>query len=563
MATTNFVWRLTEEQIAHASNQFRQLDGGTGFLTGDQVKDIFQASSLPMGDLSQIWTLSDYNNDGKLTEKEFTVAKFLIYARSCQQNLPEKLPESLYSFLSTQSLSDIPTTALGSQGGYRNIPASALGSQGSSANKDKWVISPQQLMKYKENFDAAKDETGTVSGGAALNLFKQSSLANDVLGAIWTLADVNQDGNLNEQEFAIAMHLIHYKMAGGEIPTQLPPSLLASLKLVGPSTAIIAPPQPALVIPEIHLPDINISVTIPSLPQLDISPINPYPLSELSDKFGIPDIIMTAYDPSVDIQRTQSEVQTSAVAQQVLDQAEPELKNLNLKLESLSVLQRNLQDKSVALSNQLSLADSQRVQILSLVQDYINQLEQVEHELQHQYQDLVQLKNNLESYSSMGVGDVNSLRMLRTQLTQEQTELTTQLDAIREEKTRTFAELDITRKETERICAETAQMPDTSSITHSMAAMTLFNQPENNLLGPTVNMNTLPQYSGYVDPRHGLPGGLPAYTSVPMPPPEDQEIGKRRVEPKKTTDKKSRDKTTSGPANDKIKKDKDKKKKKK
>jgi len=130
----------------------------------------------------------------------------------------------------------------------------------------------------------------------------------------------------------------------------------------------------------------------------------------------------------------------------------------------------------------------------------------------------------------MGVGDVNSLRMLRTQLTQEQTELTTQLDAIREEKTRTLAELDITRKEVERICAETAQMPDTSSITRSMAAMTLFNQPEN-ILGPTVNMNTLPQYSGFVDPRHGLPG----YTGVTMAqPPEDQEGEiKRRAEPKK------------------------------
>jgi hypothetical protein len=535
------------------------------FLTVEQVKDIFQQSNLPIGDLSQIWTLSDYNNDGKLTEKEFTVAKFLIYARMTKQNLPDKLPEALYSFLvSSQSLSDIPTTALGSQSGYRNIPASALGSQGSSAGKDKWVISPQQLMKYKEHFDhQVKDETGGVSGTTASALFKQSNLSNDVLGQIWTLADVNQDGNLNEQEFAIAMHLIHYKMAGGEVPSQLPPSLLASVKL-GPSTAIIAaPPQPALVIPEIHLPDITISVTIPSMPQLDISPINPYPLSELSDKFGISDIIMTAYDPNIDIQRTQSEVQTSAVAQSVLDQAEPELKNLNLKLESLSVLQRTLQDKSVALSNQLSLADSQRVQILTLVQDYHNQIEQVEHELQHQYQDLVQLKNNLESYSSMGVGDVNSLRMLRNQLTQEQTELTTQLDAIREEKTRTLAELDLTRKEVERICAETAQMPDTSSITRSMATMSLFNQPEN-LLGPTVNMNTLPQYSSFVDPRHGLPG----YTGVTVAQlPEEQETEiknrERRVDPKKATDKKSRDKTSSGPANDKIKKDKAKKKKKK
>jgi len=240
-------------------------------------------------------------------QRKFTVAKFLIYARSCQQTLPDKLPDALLSFLSGHSSSivgyDIPAAALGSQSGIRSIPASALGSQGMST--DKWSVGAQQLAKYKENFELAKDEPNVVTGAAALNLFKKSGLPNDVLSAIWTLADVNQDGNLNEAEFAIAMHLIHYKLAGGDIPPQLPTSLLSSVKLAGGAIVPVQPPQPALTIPEILLPDITITVSIPPVPQLDISPINPYPVSELADRFGISDIIMNVYEPHHDIQRTQ------------------------------------------------------------------------------------------------------------------------------------------------------------------------------------------------------------------------------------------------------------------
>jgi len=54
----------------------------------------------------------------------------------------------------------------------------------------------------------------------------------------------------------------------------------------------------------------------------------------------------------------------------------------------------------------------------------------------------------------MGVGDVNSLRLLRTQLTQEQNDLNSQSEMIREEKNRVLAEIERTRKETERINEE-------------------------------------------------------------------------------------------------------------
>lgn len=42
------------------------------------------------------------------------------------------------------------------------------------------------------------------------------------------LADINKDGHLTRDGFAIAMHLIHGKLAGKEVPKSLPPSLIAS-----------------------------------------------------------------------------------------------------------------------------------------------------------------------------------------------------------------------------------------------------------------------------------------------------------------------------------------------
>jgi len=247
------------------------------------------------------------------------------------------------------------------------------------------------------------------------------------------------------------MHLIHYKLAGGDIPTTLPSALLSSVKLGAGSTA---PPLP-LNIPEIILPDITISVSVPPVPMIDSSPVNPYPTSELADKFGVAEVIMNFYDPNYDIQKSQTEISNSTVAQQVLEKLEHETKTFNLKLESLGVLHRGLQDKSVSLSNsQLQLAESQRQQIYSLFQDNSNQLEQLEQELKQQYQDLVSLKSNLDNYSSMAVGDVNSLRLLRTQLSQEQNDLNSQSEMIREEKNRALAEIERTRKETERINEE-------------------------------------------------------------------------------------------------------------
>lgn len=58
----------------------------------------------------------------------------------------------------------------------------------------------------------------------------KSKLPNSVLAKIWKLSDVDRDGFLDKDEFALGMHLINVKLKGGDIPLQLPEHLVPPKK---------------------------------------------------------------------------------------------------------------------------------------------------------------------------------------------------------------------------------------------------------------------------------------------------------------------------------------------
>ncbi|PSN35086.1 EH domain-containing protein 1 [Blattella germanica] len=58
----------------------------------------------------------------------------------------------------------------------------------------------------------------------------KSKLPNVVLGKIYKLADVDQDGLLDADEFAVMMHLISVKLEGYDLPTELPVHLIPPAK---------------------------------------------------------------------------------------------------------------------------------------------------------------------------------------------------------------------------------------------------------------------------------------------------------------------------------------------
>ena len=78
---------------------------------------------------------------------------------------------------------------------------------------------------------------GKISGSAAKTELVKSKLPNQVLGKIWKLSDIDQDGQLDMDEFALSMHLVSLKLDGHEIPSELP------LHLVPPSKVGINNPN--------------------------------------------------------------------------------------------------------------------------------------------------------------------------------------------------------------------------------------------------------------------------------------------------------------------------------
>ncbi|KAG0211949.1 actin organization and endocytosis protein, partial [Mortierella sp. NVP41] len=90
-----------------------------------------------------------------------------------------------------------------------------------------WAVSREEKAQYDQIFSAWDlDHSGYISGERAREIFGSSGLPPTDLGLIWALADPNNHGKLNKDEFAVAMHLVYRKLNGGDIPPVLPDDLV-------------------------------------------------------------------------------------------------------------------------------------------------------------------------------------------------------------------------------------------------------------------------------------------------------------------------------------------------
>ncbi|KAI5709144.1 hypothetical protein M8J76_011196 [Diaphorina citri] len=92
-----------------------------------------------------------------------------------------------------------------------------------------WIVNKDR-HKYDSIFSSLNPVDGKVTGANAKAEMVKSKLPNSVLGKIWKLSDVDKDGFLDADEFALAMHLIQVKIGGYDIPTELPDHLVPPSK---------------------------------------------------------------------------------------------------------------------------------------------------------------------------------------------------------------------------------------------------------------------------------------------------------------------------------------------
>ncbi|EIW60637.1 uncharacterized protein TRAVEDRAFT_146188 [Trametes versicolor FP-101664 SS1] len=277
-----------------------------GLLSGEKARDVFVKSKLSVDKLSQIWNLADTKNRGSLDATDFTIAMYLIQASMSGQlkSLPASLPHFIYDQATNgvvpqatggsghispsltggfpggsvqpqytgQALSSIRPQMTGQT--YSSIQPQMTGQmmstptapplparsaapstsssafpflqQQSTGATPQWDVTPQEKVNADRIFDTLDtSKRGYIEGDVAVPFMLQSKLPEDVLAQVWDLSDLNNDGRLTRDGFAVAMHLIQGKLAGKDVPSSLPVSLVPPA-MRGSGSALAAPSQPAV-----------------------------------------------------------------------------------------------------------------------------------------------------------------------------------------------------------------------------------------------------------------------------------------------------------------------------
>lgn len=157
--------------------------------------------------------------------------KFHVFNPKLIQRVDRMLAEEIATLMSMISLEESrqtidPAVKGGAFDGLTKSPFGVGYGEGANAGQDapEWIVGKDKY-KYDEVFYLLNPVDGKITGAAAKQEMVKSKLPNSVLGKIWKLADVDKDGMLDMEEWALANHLIRVKLEGNELPAELPTHL--------------------------------------------------------------------------------------------------------------------------------------------------------------------------------------------------------------------------------------------------------------------------------------------------------------------------------------------------
>lgn len=200
---------------------------------GDIYTTIERDHGISRGDFPNIKRMQE-----QLMQQDFT--KFHQFRPRLVEQVDSMLANDIARLMEMIPLEDQNNTNERSnvEGGafeaYNDSPFGFGCGEGADAGKGEheWIVG-QEKYKYDEVFTKLNPVNGKITGAAAKAEMVRSKLPNSVLGKIWKLADVDRDGMLDTDEWALANHLIQIKADGHDLPTELPDHLIPPSKKNG------------------------------------------------------------------------------------------------------------------------------------------------------------------------------------------------------------------------------------------------------------------------------------------------------------------------------------------
>ncbi|KAF7800253.1 hypothetical protein EIP86_011500 [Pleurotus ostreatoroseus] len=224
---------LTAADRAKFVNIFYNSGPENGVLSAQRARDVLLRSKLPLSTLGQIWELSDTQQRGALDAPAFCVAMYLV--QGCMSGAIAAIPPTLPPFLYAEAAQAAPGFVPAPSPSPASAPVPIPVQQSSSTSgtgmpvpgTQPWTVSPEVRASADAFFEVLDERgAGFLDGEAARSHFMQSGLPQDAAAQVWRLADVDADGRLSRDEFAVALYLIQSRESGQELPPVLPASLV-------------------------------------------------------------------------------------------------------------------------------------------------------------------------------------------------------------------------------------------------------------------------------------------------------------------------------------------------
>uniref|UniRef100_A0A4W3JQ13 Epidermal growth factor receptor pathway substrate 15 like 1 n=1 Tax=Callorhinchus milii TaxID=7868 RepID=A0A4W3JQ13_CALMI len=161
----------------------------TGKVGPHEAALFLKKSGLSDVTLGKIWDLADPEGKGYLEKPGFYVALRLV---ACAQNGHDVSLSSLNVTLPPPKFHDTSSPLL-------IVPPST---------EMHWAVRPEEKAKFDGIFESLTPLNGLLSGDKVKPVLMNSNLPLDVLGRVWDLSDIDKDGHLDKDEFAVTLNWV-------------------------------------------------------------------------------------------------------------------------------------------------------------------------------------------------------------------------------------------------------------------------------------------------------------------------------------------------------------------